>query len=492
MIFKRWIFFVTAVALSMSACTRHEGFLLPEQNEPLYTIAEAEKAYELARVGLSRSEATAGVLTLGAYRPDWSEAEISIDSTLYSADVPLTSEYGYYRYLEIEGEVFWIPLYPKLVTVTPPDKEHSSVYIRYYVPHEYYEWSHDPEVYDQLLNSLPKQDFTGLSLYTTLSGDPVCVARYERGCLREYGFLYDKGHTTAANAAIIRDILNGLKVGRVVQNITSRGGVDNSDDSPVIDGGVIDVVPIYPDPDDDDDSQNEPPQEEEWVLPIPDMGSGGSGGLGGAPGGGIGNGSSEGGENPDGTKSSKYNENITYEDEEIIEPLLDSIAKDCMGGTLLEGLGDVTIVTNSDRNHYNANTKTIYLKYNSVYGYRDYVFLEELIHAYQFQNQPNASSRALNNEIEAKVGWLLYMERGHTTPVKGVIKSREILGNLSLLAKYYQMGLSNDNEYFINQYDIILQDLQSRDEYGNYSKDDRIEAMHFDILTSLMIKCPEL
>lgn len=43
--------------------------------------------------------------------------------------VPIELAYEDYRYLEIDDEVYWIPLYPKLVTVTPPDKEHSSVYM---------------------------------------------------------------------------------------------------------------------------------------------------------------------------------------------------------------------------------------------------------------------------------------------------------------------------------------------------------------------------
>ena len=494
---KKLTIFVLGVVLFMSACVRHERFFLPERETSLYTIEEAEKAYELARMGLSRSDAEDGVLTMGEYLPDWSGAEISIDSTLYSADVPIDGEYAYYRYLEIEDEVFWIPLYPKLVTVTTPEKEHSSAYIRYYVPHEYYEWSHDPEVYDQLLNSLPKGDFTGLSLYTTLSGDPVCVARYSRGRLKEYGFLYDKAYSLEENVAIMRRILKGLKIGRAVVSV-SRGNTDNSGGDPTIDGGIIEEVPIYP-PKSDPLDDGEFPDEEEWaVLPIPGMGSGGSGGLGGAPGGGGGTSSDDDEEYPNGTKSSKYNEHITYEDEEILEPLLDSIAKDCMGGTLLEGLGNVTIVTNSDRNYYNSEKNTIYLINHPVYGYRDYVFLEELIHAYQSQNREDAAGRVLDNEIEAKVGWLLYKQRVNTPlsqqQQKKAFKSLETSDAFYLLATYHQIRLPYNNDHFIFQYTMAARGLVDIGGYQHLAENYNWNniKVDFSILTVLMINCPEL
>lgn len=496
MMLKRLTTLVTAVALFLSACTRHEGFLWPEQNEPLYTIAEAEKAYELARMGLSRSEATAGVLTLGAYQPDWSGAEISIDSTLYSADVPIEGEYAYYRYLEIEGEVFWIPLYPKLVTVTTPEKDLSSVYIRYYVPHEYYEWSHDPEVYDELLNSLPKGDFTGLSLYTTLSGDPVCVARYNRGSLKAYAFLFDNAHTAEENVTMMNTILNGLKVGRVSRNPISRANGEIDSEDPPQDGGEIKEVVIVGVKPQQPEDQNDEPDKDEQIHLLPIIRGDSNNEKPGMGGGNGGNSSSDNGDQQQGSEKSKYNDKITYEDAEIVEPLLDSIAKDCMGGTLLEGLGDVTIVTNSDRNSYNSGTNTIYLKYNPDYGYQDYLFLEELIHAYQFQNQTNAIQRALNNEVEAKVGWLLYRERKNNPLSAELMKEAfgivQVQNAFVSLSQYYSLGLSYTNEHYVNKYNIAIGGIRVHPSYQGYQADDSVNAMEFKVLIELMINCPKL
>ncbi len=496
MMLKRLTTLVTAVALFLSACTRHEGFLWPEQNEPLYTIAEAEKAYELARMGLSRSEATAGVLTLGAYQPDWSGAEISIDSTLYSADVPIEGEYAYYRYLEIEGEVFWIPLYPKLVTVTTPEKDLSSVYIRYYVPHEYYEWSHDPEVYDELLNSLPKGDFTGLSLYTTLSGDPVCVARYDRGYLKEYAFLFDSEHTTEERVAMMNTILNGLKVGRVSRNPISRANGEIDSEDPPQDGGEIKEVVIVGVKPQQPEDQNDEPDKDEQVHLLPIIRGDSNNEKPGMGGGNGGNSSSDNGDQQQGSEKSKYNDKITYEDAEIVEPLLDSIAKDCMGGTLLDGLGDVTIVTNSDRNSYNSETNTIYLKNDPAYGFRDYVFLEELIHAYQFQNQDYVNDRLLDNEIEAKVGWLLYKER-RTEGLTNELLNRafgkpQAQNAVFSLADSFYYGIPPTTNFFIENYYIFAVSLHLLPAYENYSFLGNESSRRFETLVMLMINCPTL
>lgn len=460
----------------------------------VYTVGEARASYERVCETASRAEAE-GVLTPGDYTLDWEQAQISIDSTLYSADVPIELAYEYYRYLEIEGEVYWIPLYPKLVTVTPPDKEHSSVYIRYYVPHEYYEWAHDPEVYDELLNSLPKQDFTGMSLYTTLGGDPVCVARYKEGRLEAYGFLYEKGRTVEENAEVMTEILDGLRVGRTAKSSVSRG-TETNDGYPIEEVVVIGVRP-KPEP-----KKDEADPFEDWhVLPVPNMDGGGSSGGGGGGGSGAGSGEGNGDDNGNSESSEKsyeYNEKIKYEDEETVKPLLDSIFQDCMGSTLIASLGDVTIETNAGKNSYDYKTNILKICPDSVYGYRDYVFLEELIHAYQYQNRDDAVSRVLDNEIEAKVGWLLYKQRVNS-PLSlrqqtRAFKSFETRDAFYLLANYHQIGISYNHDYFIFQYTMAARGLVAINGYQHLGENYNWNniKIDFSILTALMINCPEL
>ena len=483
---KKLTIFVLGVVLFMSACARHERFFLPERETSLYTIEEAEKAYELARMGLSRSDAEDGVLTMGEYQPDWSGAEISIDSTLYSADVPIEGEYAYYRYLEIEGEVYWIPLYPKMVTVTTPDKELSSAYIRYYVPHEYYEWSHDPEVYDQLLNSLPKQDFTGLSLYTTLSGDPVCVARYNRGSLKAYAFLFDNAHTAEENVTMMNTILNGLKVGRVSRNPISRANGEIDSEDPPQDGGEIKEVVIVGVKPQQPEDQNDEPDKDEKVHILPIIRGDSNNEKPGMGGGNGGNSSSDSGDQQQGSEKSKYNDKITYEDAEIVEPLLDSIAKDCMGGTLLETLGSVTLVVKADSSWFDHTNRVIYL-HDAGKGYRDYVLLEELIHACQHQEYGNSYlTRMLNNEIEAKVGWVIFlMSQDRLDGINLINKLGFGYTDFSCLADTLIWGIYDPVQYE-NWYQGAKQSLIS---VGSYKYKNYVEDPNFAVLYNILKNC---
>ena len=476
---KKIVFLLAGVYL-LTACGKDPA--LADRSDhtyrsKFYTVGEARASYERACVTASRAEAE-GVLTPGDYTLDWDQAQISIDSTLYSADVPIELAYEYYRYLEIEGEVYWIPLYPKLVTVTPPDKEHSSVYIRYYVPHEYYEWAHNPGVYDELLNSLPKQDFTGLSLYTNLNGDPVCVARYEEGRLETRGFLYDKWHTIEENAEVMTEILDGLRVGRATKS-TSRGVNDINDIEPVI----IEVgFPIDP--------------FEDWlVLPVIDPNEGYSAGGGGGGSSGSGTGSGDGnGEGESSESSYEYNDKIKYEDEETVKPLLDSLYQDCMGRALINSLQNVRIFTGKESNASDGDT--IYLEKHPQMGYRNYVFLEELFHCGQVQyRDPSKPFPSLNFEIEAKVAWLLYLERSNQTLSNQMAHEAfySFIGYdaMRLLVRCYQTGedlYSNTFEWaFTNVADELRMIYKNEKRYP-FDSANRV----FSILDKFMEECNQL
>ena len=82
-----------------------------------------------------------------------------------------------------------------------------------------------------------------------------------------------------------------------------------------------------------------------------------------------------------------------------------------MGKTLIMELGNVTIQTGQDAN--NSNGSIINLREHSKYGYRSYVLMEELIHCYQQQRDSHSVHPfpSIHYEIEAKVGWMMYLQR---------------------------------------------------------------------------------
>ncbi len=421
--------------------------------EPLYSVAKARAYYDGASC-TTRTIAEPGPLTPGDYSLDWERAEISLDSLLSSVDVPINMQYCYYRYLQPEPDsVELVPIYSKLVVV----KEHPTLlegcYIRHLMPARSM-WNAYPDYdYDALLNSRPKTNFTGVSLYTDLNGWPMCVAYYYEGELLFDAFLFDKTHTLEENIERLYNLIDDLTVARCSQART-RGTETNQDDGKPIDIEKVIVTETWQDLLDRLLTKLELENAHLYDLPQPDIGD--SAGFGDSGSGGASSGNSGDGDGENNT--SDHNSKIEYEDKEtkeLIEPLLDSISQDCMGKTLLDALDGVTIKIGANQDQFIKNT--IFLENDKTYGYRDYVLMEELIHCYQRQIQgTNANLRELDNEIEAKVGWYLYKQYRakknlNQQQLQQAFGPRKGQTAFESLALFYIID-ANNNDYYYNKY----------------------------------------
>lgn len=479
---------LVGVTLGLWMCSKEPDVAPHKSQEPLYSVAKARAYYDGASCA-TRTIAEPGPLTPGDYSLDWERAEVSLDSLLSSVDVPIDMQYRYYRYLQPETDsVELVPIYSKLVVV----KEHPTLlegcYIRYIMPARSMIRAYPGYDYDALLNSRPKTDFTGVSLYTDLNGWPMCVAYYYEGELLFDAFLFDKAHTLEENIERLYNLIDDLTVARCSQ-ATTRGTETNQDD--VKDGGEIEEVVCV----------GKKPDKEgyEDLFPTPNLinpvhydehfqDPGGGGGGGGVP---ANNSNSE-------NNSSKHNDNIKFEDEEtkeIIEPLLDSIGQDCMGKTLLAALDGVTIKIGADQDQFINNT--IFLENDETYGYRDYVLMEELIHCYQRQQHgaDAINSKTLNYEIEAKVGWYIYKldEHYQTTlsraqHVRAFGKDTTIAAFITLSQLYLTSCYLSDTfyDFYIIAGDGLQQPGKS---YENMNKSYTLEDMNFDSLNQLRENC---
>ncbi len=480
--------------LLLLACTREELPAPRHLATASYTVAEARACYEQAIAARTRSSDDGEApLTAGFIRPAWEEGVVSIDPTLYSADVPVAAEYVYYRLFDADS-LPPVPLPVKLVTVKNPASEGSCCYLRYYLPDAAYAAAHTADDYDGLLNSRPKTGYTGLSLYASLDGYVVAAGRYVAGRLMDYAFLYDETRTDEQNDADMERLLEGVRIGRGrSQRPTTRNETPPDPEQP-IDIEVVVVEGRRPDP--------KPDLRFELPFPSSDWGDvpggsggdgsgsggsgGGSGGAGGSGGEGDGNGAS------DGSKGYRRNPEIKYEDQ-TVEDLLDYLENDCMGSTLIRSLNGVTVLTGQDRNTFNCSNHTIYLKCDDRYGYRDYAFLEEMIHAYQYQYYGKYINpqRTLNNEIEAKVGWLLYRKRMQNPLTPG--QKKKAFNHMDTQQAFDFLTLSflqhapSFNPQLQEQYDIAAQGLRALPTYANipYLQGD----FDFDALYKLMEDC---
>lgn len=467
--------------------------------EPLYSVAKARAYYDGASC-TTRTIAEPGPLTPGDYSLDWERAEVSLDSLLSSVDVPIDMQYRYYRYLQPEPDsVELVPIYSKLVVV----KEHPTLlegcYIRYVMPARSMRSAYPDYDYDALLNSRPKTDFTGVSLYTDLNGWPMCMAYYYEGDLLFDAFLFDKAHTLEENIEQLYNLIDDLTVARCSQART-RGTETNQDDGKPIDIEKVIVTDTWQDLLDRLLTKLELENAHLYDLPQPDIGDSGSFGDSGSGSASSGNSGDGDGEN----NTSDHNSKIEYEDEEtkeLIEPLLDSISQDCMGKTLLDLLDGVTIKTHAynkstNYNYFDPDTNTIHLEEHRSYGFRYYILLEELIHRFQIQQQGVLSiGKQLNNEIEAKVGWMLERKRNLVSSYEDAIANafvnEETLNAIYTLGDHFIAGTNPYMQDYQDAYTTAINGLRMLRGYKDKTISHLIEDWQFSTLLTLMTDCPE-
>ena len=122
------------------------------------------------------------------------------------------------------------------------------------------------------------------------------------------------------------------------------------------------------------------------------------------------------------------------------------------------------------------------------------VLIEELTHAYQFQQEGTAGyiSHGLNNEIEAKMGWYIYTIRNNMD-----LDLRKYLGGwtgvyaFSTLHGYYSAHYFN-NLSFDETYNAVVQIFRSNPIYSNANKYKGSSSHRtFDHLDELMANCLE-
>lgn len=481
---------LVGVTLGLWMCSKEPDVAPHKSQEPLYSVAKARAYYDGASC-TTRTIAEPGPLTPGDYSLDWERAEVSLDSLLSSVDVPIDMQYRYYRYLQPEPDsVELVPIYSKLVVV----KEHPTLlegcYIRYVMPARSMRSAYPDYDYDALLNSRPKTDFTGVSLYTDLNGWPMCMAYYYEGELLFDAFLFDKAHTLEENIERLYNLIDDLTVARCSQ-VTTRAQQESPD---LENQGILidEVICIGKRP------QKEEPNPEiefdnEGDMPNPinyenasDLADGGGGTS-----------SNSNSEN----NSSEHNENIKFEDEEtkeIIEPLLDSIGQDCMGKTLLDALEGVTIEIGANHNGYNSATNTIELSPHSVYGYRDYVLLEELIHRYQYQQ--GYTTQCIEKEVEAKVGWALFLSNRHERNLQqGIRDAKSEIYSLnnsthrgtSHLADALIFGIQIGSNDYHDFYDFAIYQLRTNPTYNEqkYPFLNNQDLINLQNINNIIIDC---
>lgn len=383
-------------------CIREpDGYIESEiSSKQKFTLERARSTHETACEQATRSDGEYGFLYSGELDLWWDTAQYSESYTAESYDVDVDVE-RYFKQVFFQSDSSFMlhTVYPRIVVVEERLRERNPAsYVAFYFPDVLASGENEQALGDGLLNSLPKEGFTGVIVYTTLKGYPVAASRHQEGKQTTQAFLGD----ATDSLSLINEI---EKYNRIVQNIhiliteETRPVADGDVDGVDIIGIIVTAPPLVQLP--KFENPKEDPTPINWTLA---------------------DSASPSTPSEEKTESSlndgKYDKNEKIQTtSEIVAEILDIIYGDCMGKTLIDSINiPITIVTDAgdEKNGYDGNTFTIYYSDGNAQGeQRPYVLIEELVHAYQHSQvgAESFNSYLLNFEIEAKACWLWYEYR---------------------------------------------------------------------------------
>jgi hypothetical protein len=206
--------------------------------------------------------------------------------------------------------------------------------------------------------------------------------------------------------------------------------------------------------------------------PLEGIGGGddGSGNIGGSGGRNSDSGGDSGAAYPNNTK-------ITMDEPEV-RAALDSLYNDCMGQLLINAIGVPVSITSGyfggSSAHavaYNLPTGWLITNYEVEIGARldPISVMEELMHIYQGLGTVGFGDMALNNEVEAKLAWYMYVKRtGSKISVGSALGGRN---GVFYFDRMKDFVLNNDleNPAFFEAYESAVGELRK---FGAYKNED--------------------
>lgn len=435
-------------------------------------------AAPVTRIG-SRMDST-DIMAPGFIRPNWDSVKVFERDELFQATTAFDAEYDYCVLRWDATDSLLYPMPKRLVVLKDPESGKTASYLRFLIP--------------DTGNTVPDDgaDFTGFLLYTSLTGEPVTIGRYDAGELSDSLSVFYPIETNAASAERMVDRMDDVFVARVTSTNNPQDQNQPKDPSYPIDPVTIigkrDPKIIYVNVrflinkiiefGGSNPPGIQPPIGDIYI----DVGNGGGSG-------GSGNGDGGSGGLPVADKTFWVNPKIKFDREEV-RLVLDSLNRDCMGQLLIHSIQSKVSITSG---YFGSSSvsRDIVGDFNIQMGYRlDPVsMMEELMHVYQGVGTPAFRQAAMNYEVEAKLAWYMYCRRNGYNKELGTALGKGA-------EKYYRsMGeyiMQNDlnNPGFIEAFDNAVGALRF---IGGYKNEERYPydpgKMDCEKLMELMKDC---
>ena len=165
-------------------------------------------------------------------------------------------------------------------------------------------------------------------------------------------------------------------------------------------------------------------------------------------------------------------------DKPSVRAVLDSLYNDCMGQLLINAIGKSVTITSGYFGGssvrpvvYDLPTGPLITGYNVEIGFRcdPISVMQELMHVYQYQRLGivDFQDAKMNNEVEAKLAWYMYLERvGSKVKFDNALGGHEGERHFSSMRNYV---LQNDlaSPVFTDAYENAVGELRNIKAYKN-------------------------
>lgn len=200
--------------LSGTSCSYDNELAL--SNTKSFSIEEAQKILEHNLSQRTRTTNETFGYDVGEFIPNWKASVVSGSNTLYSIDVPIESELSFI----VDYDSVFVRTHSQLVVVKNATTENTGCYIRTTIPSLEYAKTHTMDDIRTLTNKGIQGDFSGHIIYSTMDGIPYYIAQCVNGEVKLFADISNPDNLDS-ELSITQYMLRGLKLVRI-NNATTR------------------------------------------------------------------------------------------------------------------------------------------------------------------------------------------------------------------------------------------------------------------------------